>query len=62
VRKLAENCNICGKGISRFQAHKMICHRCKEVVCRQCLVDVSHIKTNWNICRKCEGAYNWCSR
>ncbi|SUZ73987.1 uncharacterized protein METZ01_LOCUS26841, partial [marine metagenome] len=53
-----ENCNICGKAVSRFQAYKMVCVHCKEVVCRQCQVDVSNAKPHWKICRKCEGAIN----
>ncbi|MBC8257574.1 MAG: hypothetical protein H8E38_01015 [SAR324 cluster bacterium] len=58
MRRLAENCNICGKSVSRFQAHNMICHRCKEVICRQCTVDPAKLKTLKKTCRKCEGAYN----
>jgi hypothetical protein len=58
MRRLEENCNICGKAVSRFQAYKMICSHCKEVVCRQCLVDVPNPKPHRKICRKCEGAIN----
>ena len=58
MRRLEENCNICGKAVSRFQAHKMICKNCKEVVCRQCQVEVPNAKAHWKICRKCEGAIN----
>ncbi|MDP6521729.1 MAG: hypothetical protein QF779_03375 [SAR324 cluster bacterium] len=44
--------------MSRFQASKMICYRCGEVVCRQCIVGPPRAKSHWTICRKCEGAYN----
>ncbi|GIT03283.1 MAG: hypothetical protein CM1200mP28_05420 [Deltaproteobacteria bacterium] len=38
MKRLAEICSVCSKSMSRFQASKMICHRCGEVVCRQCIV------------------------
>ena len=56
MRRLEENCNICGKSVARFHAFKMICHHCNEVICRQCLVSFPNPKNHWNICRKCEGA------
>jgi len=58
MKRLAEFCNVCSKSVSRFQASKMICHRCGEVACRQCIVDAPRAKSHWTICRKCEGAYN----
>ena len=58
MRRLEENCKICGKVVSRFQAYKMVCTHCKEVVCRNCQVDPPYAKPHWKICRKCEGAIN----
>ena len=58
MRRLEENCYICGKAVSRFHAYKMICHHCNEVVCRQCVVSMPNAKNHWKICRKCEGAFS----
>tara|TARA_B100000686_G_C16357110_1_gene745843 strand:- start:104 stop:280 length:177 start_codon:yes stop_codon:yes gene_type:complete len=58
MRRLEENCNICGKAVARFHAFKLLCHHCGEVVCRHCLAHVPGVKPRWNICRKCEGAYS----
>ena len=58
MRRLDENCNICGKALPRLQAYKMVCTHCKEVTCRQCQVSTPKAKPHWKICRKCVGAIN----